>query len=159
MAKNTADIVFKNGWIVTPSGVIEGGVAVVDGKIGAVGNDAFLPDAKRVVDLAGKHLLPGAIDPECHLGGHRDLAADFLRGVENLGHRLFSHADREHRRTGTGNSLSGERARHQLVQTPLADAGAMEIVLARVLFRRRQRLLGLSSRRQARRPGDRAAPL
>ena len=77
MAKNTADIVFKNGLIVTPSGVIEGGVAVVDGKIGAVGSDDFLPDAERVIDLAGKHLLPGAIDPECHLGGHRDLAADF----------------------------------------------------------------------------------
>ena len=74
MGKNTADIVFKNGLVVTPSGVIEGGLAVVGGKIGAVGNDAFLPDAERVVDLAGRHLLPGAIDPECHLGGHRHRA-------------------------------------------------------------------------------------
>ena len=77
MAKNTADMVFKNGLIVTPSGVIEGGVAVVDGKIATIGSDAFLPDAERVIDLGGKHLLPGVIDPECHLGGHRDLAADF----------------------------------------------------------------------------------
>ncbi len=43
MAKNTADLVFKNGLIVTPSGVIDGGVSIVDGKIGAVGRDAFLP--------------------------------------------------------------------------------------------------------------------
>jgi len=77
MAKNTADIVFKNGLVVTPSGVIEGGVAVVDGKIAIVGGDAFLPDAERQIDLAGKYLMPGVIDPECHLGSHRALAEDF----------------------------------------------------------------------------------
>ena len=100
MAKNTADIVFKNGLIVTPSGVIEGGLAVIDGKIGAIGGDDFLPDAERVIDLAGKHLLPGAIDPECHLGGHRDLAADFksetraaaATGVTTWGLQLVSLA-------------------------------------------------------------------
>ena len=45
MTQNPADIVFKNGLVVTPSGVIEGGVAVVGEKIAAVGGDAFLPDA------------------------------------------------------------------------------------------------------------------
>ena len=100
MAKTTADIVFKNGLIVTPSGVIEGGVAVVDGRIGAVGSDQFLPDAERVIDLAGRYLLPGAIDPECHLGGHRALADDFqsetraaaAAGVTTWGLQLVSLA-------------------------------------------------------------------
>jgi dihydropyrimidinase len=100
MAKITVDIVFNNGLIVTPSGVIEGGVAIVDGKIAVVGGDAFLPDAERVIDLGGKHLLPGVIDPECHLGGHRDLAADFqtetraaaATGVTTWGLQLVSLA-------------------------------------------------------------------
>jgi dihydropyrimidinase len=100
MAKTTADIIFKNGLIVTPSGVIEGGVAVVEGKIGAVGGDPFLPDGERVIDLAGKYLLPGAIDPECHLGGHRALADDFqsetraaaAAGVTTWGLQLVSLA-------------------------------------------------------------------
>lgn len=100
MANKNADVVFKNGLIVTPSGVIEGGVAVVDGRIGAVGADAFLPEAERVIDLAGKYLLPGAIDPECHLGGHRELAADFqsetraaaAAGVTTWGLQLVSLA-------------------------------------------------------------------
>src|SRR5574341_64620 len=77
MAKNIADLVLKNGLIVTPSGIIEGGVAIVDGKIGAVGSDDFLPGAVREIDLSGKYLLPGVIDPECHLGSHRSLAEDF----------------------------------------------------------------------------------
>jgi dihydropyrimidinase len=100
MAKNTANIVFKNGLVVTPSGVIEGGVAIVDGKIGAVGADAFLPDAEREIDLAGRYLMPGAIDPECHLGSHRALAEDFqtetraaaAAGVTTWGMQLVSLA-------------------------------------------------------------------
>jgi dihydropyrimidinase len=101
MANNTgADIVFKNGWIVTPAGVVEGGVAIIGGKIAAVGRDAYLPAAEREIDLAGKYLLPGAIDPECHLGSHRALADDFYSetraaaaaGVTTWGMQLVSLA-------------------------------------------------------------------
>src|SRR5438309_11420233 len=77
MAKTTADLVFKNGLIVTPAGTIEGGVAILDGKIAAFGRDTFLLAADREIDLGGKYLLPGVIDPECHLGILRPLADDF----------------------------------------------------------------------------------
>ena len=100
MANTSADIVFKNGWIVTPAGVVEGGVAITGGKIAAVGRDAYLPTAEREIDLAGKYLLPGAIDPECHLGSHRALADDFYSetraaaaaGVTTWGMQLVSLA-------------------------------------------------------------------
>jgi imidazolonepropionase-like amidohydrolase len=98
MANNAADLVFRNGLIVTPGGTIEGGVAILDGKIAAVGSDGFLPTADRHIDLAGKYLLPGAIDPECHLGSHRPLADDFqtetraaaATGVTTWGMQLVS---------------------------------------------------------------------
>jgi dihydropyrimidinase len=73
----TADIVFKNGLIVTPAGILEGGVAISDGKIAAVAEDRFLPAGEQQIDLAGKYVLPGVIDPEVHLGSHRSLAEDF----------------------------------------------------------------------------------
>ena len=100
MANTTADIVFKNGLIVTPAGTIEGGVAVLDGKIAAVGRDSFLPAAEREIDLTGKYLLPGVIDPECHLGSHRPLTDDFYSetraaaacGVTTWGMQLVSLA-------------------------------------------------------------------
>src|SRR5262249_59155082 len=101
MAKNKgADIVFKNGLVVTPGGTIEGGAAIVDGKIAAVGTNDFLPAADREIDLAGRYLLPGAIDPECHLGSHRALADDFqsetraaaATGVTTWGMQLVSLA-------------------------------------------------------------------
>jgi len=100
MATKPADIVFKNGLIVTPAGTIEGGVAILNGKIAAVGSDAFLPAANREIDLLGKYLLPGVIDPECHLGSHRALADDFYSetraaaaaGVTTWGMQLVSLA-------------------------------------------------------------------
>src|SRR5258705_4802957 len=100
MVTNPADIVLKTALIVTPAGTIAGGVAILNGKIAAVGGDAFLPAAKREIDLAGKYLLPGVIDPECHLGSHRPLADDFYSetraaaaaGVTTWGMQLFTLA-------------------------------------------------------------------
>jgi dihydropyrimidinase/dihydroorotase len=100
MATTGADIVLKNGLVVTPTGIMEGGVAVSDGKITAIGKDALLPPATREIDLAGKYLLPGVIDPEVHLGGHRALADDFrsetraaaASGVTTWGMQLVSLA-------------------------------------------------------------------
>ena len=100
MANFAADLVLKNGLIVTPGRVIEGGVAIADGKIVVVGRDASLPPAHRVIDLEGKYLFPGVIDPEVHLGGHRPLADDFVTetraaaaaGVTTWGMQLVSLA-------------------------------------------------------------------
>ena len=100
MGSAKSDLVFKNGLIVTPAGIVEGGVAVVDGKIAVVGRDSFLPAGEREIDLAGKFLLPGVIDPECHLGSHRPLADDFYSetraaaaaGVTTWGMQLVSLA-------------------------------------------------------------------
>ena len=77
MQNPLADTVFRNGLVVTPSGIVEGGVAVSGGKIVAVGRDSVLPAAARQIDLGGKYLLPGLVDPEAHFGNHRSLAKDF----------------------------------------------------------------------------------
>jgi dihydroorotase (multifunctional complex type) len=63
-----ADLVLHSGRVVTHAGEFEGGVAVSDGKIVAVGTAEALPEAARSIDLAGRVLMPGVIDPHCHLG-------------------------------------------------------------------------------------------
>jgi imidazolonepropionase-like amidohydrolase len=77
MPNTAADLVLKNGRVITSHGTLDGGVAIADGKIVTVGEDAFLPPGRREIDLAGKHVLPGVIDPEVHLGSHRPLWDDF----------------------------------------------------------------------------------
>jgi len=61
------DLVVKNSTIVTPEGRIgpNAGVAVDNGKIVSIGQDAQLPEAERVVDAGGDFLAPGMID--CHI--------------------------------------------------------------------------------------------
>jgi dihydropyrimidinase/dihydroorotase len=77
MAEAKADIVLRNGLVVTPHGTLKGGVAIAGGTIAAVGEDGFLPAGVREIDLAGKYVLPGVVDPEVHLGSHRPLVDDF----------------------------------------------------------------------------------
>jgi dihydropyrimidinase len=96
-------LAIKNGRVVTPSGVIYGGVAVDGEKIVYVGSDYSLPQAKRVIDAEENFIIPGLIDPHVHLGGapgvpfEEELARQFpretegaLRGVTTLGHMIMS---------------------------------------------------------------------
>lgn len=78
-----ADLVIKNGIVVTPNGLVRGGLAVEDGRIAQVSGDMTLPSAKEEVDAGGNYILPGMIDPHVHLGmaatgrGEDKFRADF----------------------------------------------------------------------------------
>ena len=43
----TADLVIRSGKVVSPDSVIEASVAIKDGKVIAVGDDAAMPAARR----------------------------------------------------------------------------------------------------------------
>ncbi len=62
-----ADVLVKNGKVVTPQGIILGGVAVAGERIAAIAPDDQLPRAKEIHDVRGNYILPGAIDPHVHL--------------------------------------------------------------------------------------------
>ncbi|MCZ8375557.1 MAG: dihydroorotase [Beijerinckiaceae bacterium] len=66
MTRGLVDLVLAGGILVTPEGVKPGAVAVKDGRIVAIGSDAAMPPAREVVDVAGRHVLPGAIDVHVH---------------------------------------------------------------------------------------------
>lgn len=77
------DIVLKNGLVVTPTGVIHGGIAIEGEQIVAVGASATLGQAKREIDVQGKIIFPGTFDPHVHFGisdrfGDDAMVADFL---------------------------------------------------------------------------------
>jgi len=76
-----ADLVIKNGWVVTPEETFKGGVAIQDGKFVAIGTDDVLPDGDQTIDVKGKRILPGLIDGHVHFRepglGYKE---DFLTG-------------------------------------------------------------------------------
>lgn len=60
------DLLLKNGMVVTPEETFKADIAVKDGKISCIGKDLGI-DAKVVIDVSGKYVLPGAIDAHTHL--------------------------------------------------------------------------------------------
>src|SRR5258707_14358107 len=62
----TADLVIRNGTVVSPDAAIPASVAIKDGAVLAVGAAEAMPAAKETLDATGLHVLPGAIDVHVH---------------------------------------------------------------------------------------------
>ncbi len=57
-----------NGTLATSEGVIAADIGIAEGKIAAIGRTGSLPDAKEVIDIKDKVVLPGGIDTHVHSG-------------------------------------------------------------------------------------------
>jgi dihydropyrimidinase len=66
------DTIVHSERVVTATDVFEGGVAIKDGRIVALGPVDVLPDATETIDARGKIVFPGAIDCHVHLGPEYD---------------------------------------------------------------------------------------
>lgn len=62
----TADLYLKNAKVVTGDSLIHGGVLVHQGKIAEVVRGDAPVEARQVIDLGGKYLLPGIVDAHVH---------------------------------------------------------------------------------------------
>ena len=61
-----ADLVIRSGKVVGPDSVIDASIAIKDGRVMAVGDDAIMPQATETLDARGLQVLPGAIDDHVH---------------------------------------------------------------------------------------------
>ena len=63
------DLIIRGGRVVTPEGVSELDVGIQDGVIAAMAWPGTLDvEALRIIDAAGKIVLPGGIEPHTHIG-------------------------------------------------------------------------------------------
>jgi dihydropyrimidinase len=72
-----ADLVIRNGQVVTARGVVEADVAVAAGTIVAVAAPALALQGREVVDAAGAYVMPGAIDAHVHFNVFNPMVDDF----------------------------------------------------------------------------------
>ena len=61
------DAMIRNGTVVTATDSYVADVALVDGKVAAIGKDLPLENVRQVLDASGKLVLPGGIDVHTHL--------------------------------------------------------------------------------------------
>jgi len=72
MSVSRVDTIVRGGQVVTATDTFEAAVAITDGKIIAIGPESLLPPADRMIDAAGKYVLPGLIDCHLHVGAEYD---------------------------------------------------------------------------------------
>ncbi|GAA0303099.1 dihydroorotase [Halarchaeum salinum] len=66
----SVDTVIAGGTLVTASGTREGALAIDDGEIVGVGDEAALPEGDEHIDATGDLVMPGIVDPHVHIGDH-----------------------------------------------------------------------------------------
>lgn len=71
------DLILRNGTIVDPvDGEYRADLAVSAGKIAAILAPGTAIEARRSIDVAGKHVMPGVIEPHTHIGFFNEFSAD-----------------------------------------------------------------------------------
>ena len=62
------DLVLTGARVVTPDGIVEGGLAIDAERVVAIGAEPELPAGSESIGLDGAVVLPGLVDPHVHLG-------------------------------------------------------------------------------------------
>ena len=65
--RDPVDLVVKNARLLLESGLVRGGLGVIDGIIVVIAGDEHLPEARTIIDAEGKILMPGLIDAHAHI--------------------------------------------------------------------------------------------
>lgn len=69
-----ADLIIRNGKVVTHTDVFEADIAIEGEKIAAIGYG--LGTARREIDAGGNYVIPGCVDPHTHIGIFMDYDKD-----------------------------------------------------------------------------------
>lgn len=71
------DLVVLNGTVVLPGlGPQRLDLGIKDGKFAGIAESIAASDGADVIDAKGRHVLPGAVDPHCHVGIYRPFSDD-----------------------------------------------------------------------------------
>ncbi|MRR52625.1 MAG: adenine deaminase, partial [Rhodocyclaceae bacterium] len=86
MGRKPAELVIRNGqWVSVQSGEIlpNRDIAIIDGRIAFVGADAShtIGPQTRVIDAAGRYLVPGLLDGHMHVESGMLTVTEFVRAV------------------------------------------------------------------------------
>jgi dihydropyrimidinase len=80
-AQQPADLIIRNGLVVTAVGRTEGDLRIRNGTIAEIGRNLTAAPGARVIDATGMLVLPGGVDPHVHITPTR--TATTLKGADD----------------------------------------------------------------------------
>jgi len=81
-AAAAADLIIRNGTIVSADAATVGSIAIKDGRVLTIGADAAMPAARESLDASGLHVLPGAIDVHVHVDPDAPGTGGVIRAID-----------------------------------------------------------------------------
>ena len=109
------DLIIRNAEIVNADGRMKGDIAITGGRIAQVGE--VTGTANEVVDAGGKLVLPGGVDPHCHI--------EQMSGMGQMNADTFETATRSAALGGTTSLISfAAQAKGQQLREALGDYAA-----------------------------------
>jgi dihydropyrimidinase len=63
----SVDTIIRGGTLITPTGELNGSIAIDSGEIVTIGNPDTLPEASETIDASELLVLPGVVDPHVHI--------------------------------------------------------------------------------------------
>ncbi|QCS44844.1 dihydroorotase family protein [Natrinema versiforme] len=121
------ETILTGGTVVTAESMFDAAVAVDDGTIVGVGKERTLPAAERSIDVSGKLVLPGVVDPHVHVAGYNSIdsyetgtAAAAAGGVTSIVN--FAWQGWQDGTWGEG-TLRDAIERHRAKASPVVDYG------------------------------------
>ncbi|WP_170606251.1 dihydropyrimidinase [Ruegeria arenilitoris] len=109
------DLVIHDGRVVTPEGIVEGDLAITDGRIVSIGTS--VTKTKRRIFASGKWVMPGGVDPHAHI--------EQMSGMGLWNADTFETATKSAAMGGTTSVISfAAQARGQLLSETVADYAA-----------------------------------
>lgn len=113
------DLIIQNGRVVTPDGVVDVDILVTKGRISGLARriDVASFAAAQVIDAAGLWVMPGGVDPHCHI--------EQLSGMGVMNADTFETATRAALMGGTTTVISfAAQQKHQPLRDIVADYAA-----------------------------------
>ncbi|MEO1747583.1 MAG: dihydropyrimidinase [Pseudomonadota bacterium] len=109
------DLAVCEGQVVTPQGIVEGDLAIADGRIVSIGKPVAI--ATKRISAAGKWVMPGGIDPHAHI--------EQMSGMGLWNADTFETATRSAALGGTTSVISfAAQAKGQTLSDTVADYAA-----------------------------------
>jgi dihydropyrimidinase len=84
MAEGMVDLLLRGGAVVNHDGVRTADVAIHQGVVVGLFAPGSELTAAETIDLSGKHLFPGVIDPHAHVSNNRPISESFARETPSL---------------------------------------------------------------------------